>query len=104
MVNDYKTNVPVSTWISLIVRTALFPVAILWPAGTWIWWDAWILIGIWVLFFVVITLFLAKRDPDLLVERMKISPIQSGQKGWDKVLLTIFFIVGISFYVLPGFE
>jgi len=104
MTNEHKAAVPVKTWISLIVRTILFPVAILWPAGTWIWNDAWVLIGIWMLFFVVITLLLANRDPDLLIERMKTSPVQSGQKGWDKLLLTIFFIVGISLYVVPGFE
>ena len=104
MTNVKKVAVPATTWISLIVRTTLFPVAILWPAGTWIWLDAWILIGIWMLFFAVITLLLANRDPELLIERMKASPVQSGQKGWDKILLTIFFIIGISLYVIPGFE
>lgn len=104
MVNVNKATVPATTWISLITRTILFPVAILWPAGTLTWWDAWALIGIWMLFFVVITLLLVNRDPELLVERMKASPVQSGQKGWDKIILTIFFIIGLSLYVVPGFE
>lgn len=104
MANEDKLNIPIRTWVSVSVRTALFPVAIFWPAGTWKWWDAWLLIGIWMLFFVVVTILLAKRDPALLVERMKASPIQKDQKGWDKFLLAIFFIVGISLYIVPGFE
>ena len=102
--NAKKVVIPVKTWISLAVRSALFPVAILWPAGTWKWWDALLLISLWMLFFVVITLLLVKRDPALLVERMKSSPIQKDQKGWDKFLLVIFFVVGISLYIVPGFE
>ncbi|TNF99692.1 MAG: isoprenylcysteine carboxylmethyltransferase family protein [Gammaproteobacteria bacterium] len=104
MVNEDKPVITVRTWVSLVVRTSLFPVAILWPAGTWKWWDAWLLIGIWILFFITITLLLVKHDPALLVERMKASPIQKDQKGWDKFLLAIIFVVGICLYIVPGFE
>lgn len=90
--------------MSLAVRTALFPIAVMWPAGTWQWWDAWVLIGVWMTFFTVLTILLAYRDPALLVERMKASPVQKGQKGWDKAIMLLMFILAIGFYTGPGFD
>ena len=99
-----NTVIGAKTWASLIVRTALFPVAILWPAGTWQWWEAWVLIGLWMTFFIALTILLLRRDPALLVERMKASPVQKGQKGWDKVIMSLMFIVAIGYYISPGFD
>ncbi|MEN8214577.1 MAG: isoprenylcysteine carboxylmethyltransferase family protein [Pseudomonadota bacterium] len=91
-------------WLSLTVRTALFPVAILWPAGDWLWWDAWMLIGIWMVFFVALTTYLLRRDPALLVERMNVSPAQKGQKGWDKAIMLLMFVLAIAIYTVPGLD
>lgn len=99
-----KTVIGTKTWVSLIVRTVLFPVAILWPAGTWQWWEAWVLIGLWMTFFMALTVLLLRSDPALLVERMKASPVQKGQKGWDKVIMSLMFIVAIGYYISPGFD
>ena len=104
MANKQHVDINKGTWISLVVRTALFPVMILLPAGTWQWWDAWLVIGLWMLFFAVSTPLLVIHDPELLVERMKVGPIQKGQKGWDKIILVLFVIVGISLYIVPGLD
>ena len=32
---------PVMIWLSLVVRMTLFAVALMWPAGTWYWREAW---------------------------------------------------------------
>jgi protein-S-isoprenylcysteine O-methyltransferase Ste14 len=73
-------------------------------AGTWRWWEAWLLIGLWMVFFVVLTVSLSRKDPALFVERMKASPVQKGQKGWDKVSMSLMFIVAIGYYIIPGFD
>jgi len=96
--------VSAKSWLGIVVRTALFPVAILWPAGTWQWREAWVLIGIWMVFFVALTSFLLRKDPALLVERMKASPVQKEQKGWDKVIMSLMFIAAIGYYIVPGFD
>ena len=92
------------SWMSLVIRTALFPVAIMWPAGTWKWWEAWVLIGLWMVFFTALTIILLRRDPALFIERMKASPAQKGQKGWDKVIMSLMLIVAIGYYIIPGFD
>jgi protein-S-isoprenylcysteine O-methyltransferase Ste14 len=81
-----------------------FAVALLWPAGTWQWWEAWVVIGLWLGFVTATVTFLLRHDPALLLERMKSSPVQKGQKGWDKVMLLLFFVPGIGIYVIPGFD
>ena len=97
-------NNRVKTWLFLIVRTSFFAVALLWPAGTWQWWEAWIIIGLWTVFGVVLTHYLLRHDPALLAERMKFMPLDKDQKVWDKVLMLLFFIAAIGLYILPGFD
>ena len=92
------------TWLSLAVRMSLFAVALLWPAGTWQWWEAWIVVGLWTVFGVVMTHYLLRHDPALLAERMKLLPLQKKQKVWDKVLMLLFSITGIGLYLIPGFD
>jgi protein-S-isoprenylcysteine O-methyltransferase Ste14 len=83
---------------------ALFPVALLWPAGTWRWWEVWALVGVWMAYAVSMTVFLSRHDPALLVERLKGSPAQQGQKAWDKVLMLLIFVVGLGMFIVPGFD
>ena len=94
----------IKLWLRLAVRTAIFAIALMWPAGTWHWWEAWVLVGLWTVFGVVLTHYLIHHDPALLAERMKLVPLQKDQKAWDKVLMLLFFIAGIGLYLIPGFD
>ena len=95
---------PFMLWLSFIVRLTLFAIALMWPAGTWSWWEAWVLVILWTLYGLVTTIYLLHHDPELLVERLKLVPLQKEQKGWDKALMLLFFIAGIGLYLLPGFD
>ena len=91
-------------WLSFAVRMTLFAVALLLPAGTWYWWEAWILVGLWTVFGIVMTIYLLRHDPALLAERFRLVPLHKDQKTWDKVLMLLFFILGIGLYIVPGFD
>ena len=97
-------NNNVKTWLSLVVRMFLFAVALLWPAGTWQWWEAWVLVGLWTIYGVVTVHYLLQHDPALLAERMKFVPLHKEQKVWDKVLMLLFFIAGIGLYLIQWSE
>jgi hypothetical protein len=97
-------NNNVKTWLSLVVRMSLFAVALLWPAGTWQWWEAWALFGLWAIYGVITVHYFLRHDPALLTERMKLVPLHKEQKVWDKVLMLLFFIAGIGLYLIPGFD
>lgn len=64
---QHKPVIGGKTWLSLVLRTVLFPIAIVWPAGTWQWWEAWLLISLWTVFFITLTIFLSRTDPALLI-------------------------------------
>ncbi|WP_455197037.1 methyltransferase family protein [Kaarinaea lacus] len=94
----------VRLWLSLVIRMTLFAIALLWPAGTIKWWEAWVIVGLWTVFGVVMTIYLSRYDPALLAERMRLLPIQKDQKAWDKLMMLLFTIAGIALYIVPGFD
>lgn len=95
---------PFIIWLSFIVRMTLFALALMWPAGTWRWWEAWVVIGLWTIYGLVMMIYLLRNDPALLAERLKLVPLHKDQKVWDKALMLLFFIAGIGLYLLPGFD
>lgn len=97
-------NNPFRIWLSLAVRMSLFAVFLMWPAGSWRWWEAWILVGLWTVYGVIMTQYLLKHDPALLAERMKLLPLHKDQKSWDRVLMLLFVVAGIGLYLVPGFD
>ena len=94
----------IKLWLRLAVRMTLFAIMLMWPAGTWHWWEAWVLVALWTVYGLVITRYLIRHDPALLAERLKLVPLHKDQKSWDKGLMLLFFIAGISLYLVPGFD
>ncbi|MCK4704187.1 MAG: isoprenylcysteine carboxylmethyltransferase family protein [Gammaproteobacteria bacterium] len=94
----------IKLWLQFAVRMTLFAIALMWPAGSWHWWEAWVLVGLWTAFGLVLTPYLLRHDPALLAERLKLVPLHKDQKSWDKVLMLLFFIAGIGLYLIPGFD
>jgi protein-S-isoprenylcysteine O-methyltransferase Ste14 len=88
---DSKVAFPVSKLIWAFVYLAFFPVILFAIAGDWRWSEGWMFSIIFLLMCVSTLLYLYFYDPALLRERFG-SPIQEGQKGWDKVLLSVFFL------------
>jgi protein-S-isoprenylcysteine O-methyltransferase Ste14 len=81
-----------------------FALALMLPAGTWKWWEAWVVVGLWGVYGLATMIFLLRHDPALLAERLKFVPINKEQKSWDKALMLVFFIAGVALYVVPGFD
>lgn len=91
----------------LVIRTAVwsvFSAALLFvPAGTINWPEGWIYLLLVCGLGLISGVITAKRDPELVKERMG-SPVQKDQKGWDKILLSIFFILFLAMYVVAGLD
>ena len=100
----YPVNNHIKLWLSLFVRMSFFAVALMWPAGTWQWWEAWVIVGLWSIYGFAMTYYLLRHDPALLAERLKFVPLHKDQKSWDKVIMLLFFIAGIGLYLVPGFD
>lgn len=72
-------------------------------AGTLSWTAGWIWLLILFIVSVPMVSMLLRDDPALLEERLK-SPIQSDQKGWDKILLPILLSFMAVWLPLMGFD
>lgn len=92
------------TLIQFVVRMGLFGVLIFGPAGTIRWWEAWALLGIFMVYAAVATAYLTRHDPELLAERLRGSPAQRGQPTWDRVLMVLMLVFGLPMYVVPGLD
>jgi protein-S-isoprenylcysteine O-methyltransferase Ste14 len=73
------------------------------PAGTFRWPEAWIYIAGIGTIGLVSAMAIARRDPELLRERMR-APVQRDQKGWDKILLSLFMALSFAQYIVCGLD
>jgi protein-S-isoprenylcysteine O-methyltransferase Ste14 len=75
--------------LGVLLQPALFALLLFGPAGTFVWWRAWVLIGVVLVATVVSMAVLARKSPALLEERFR-PPLQQGQLLADKVILLVF--------------
>jgi len=81
----------------------IFGVPLFLAAGTLTWIAGWVYLGLFMIFTVTLSLWLAKNNPGLLSERM--TGIGKGdQKSWDKVWYVITFIVFVGWLAFMGFD
>jgi len=93
------SKVLIRTAVWLAVASAVLFV----PAGTIYWPEAWVfLAGLGVLG-LVSGLSLARHDPDLLKERMRL-PLQREQKSWDQSLMLLIVLLGFAEFVVSALD
>jgi protein-S-isoprenylcysteine O-methyltransferase Ste14 len=81
----------------IITNLALYGGLLFWPAGTLLWWRAWVFLAV-VLICTVATMFYLRDRPEILNERFK-SPIRKGQPLADKLILTLFIAAYVGMIV-----
>lgn len=97
--NNLVSRLVSKTAFWLLINAALLFV----PAGTINWPEAWVFLVETCLIGIASGLIIAKHDPALLEERMK-PMMQKEQKGWDKALLPVFFVLWLGQYVVAGLD
>lgn len=97
--NNLVSQLLGKTVVWLFITAALLFV----PAGTIYWPEAWVFLAENAIIGLTSGLIIAKHDPALLEERMK-PMLQKEQKGWDKILLPIFFVLWLAQYVVAGLD
>lgn len=92
-------QVPLSKLIGSLLYLSFFPVILFLLAGVWRWTEGWIFSAIFCALCFVTLIYLYFKDPALLKERFG-SPIQEGQKAWDRVVLSLFFLEFLVWYAI----
>ncbi len=76
-------------------------VALFWSAGRIDWWQAWAVIGVWVVDFITTDIILLKFNPDLAAERQ--SPPKSA-KSWDTAIVITLRLTTLARYIMAGLD
>ena len=97
--DDPSAAVPVSKLVASFLHLAFFPVILFMLADDWRWIEGWLFSIIFLLMSFGTLVYLYFHDPALLKERFG-SPMQEGQKPWDKVLLSLFFLEFLLWFAI----
>jgi protein-S-isoprenylcysteine O-methyltransferase Ste14 len=90
-------------WLRLLAWTVFMAALILWPAGTLAYPGAWAFIALFTAGGTAMILWLSKYSPSLLRERMA-SPVQRGQKPWDRAFLIVFMLGFLGWIAFMGWD
>ena len=90
--------------IAFMAGIGFFAVIIFWPAGTIVWLDGWLYLGIVTAYQIITVIYLTQVNPDLIEYRLKFMGISKGTKQWDKIWLSIFAPLFFAIYVIAGFD
>ena len=85
------------------LQPALFALVLFWPAETFAWWRAWVLIAVVAVAAVLSLRGLARHDPALLAERFR-PPIQAAQPIADRVVLLVFLAAYLGAVLVVPFD
>jgi protein-S-isoprenylcysteine O-methyltransferase Ste14 len=81
---------------------ALFALALFLPAGTLAWPAGWLFLALFFGFYLAITVWLVRHNPELLQERLRLRT--ADQQGWDKVLFPLLLLYPIGWLSLLAFD
>ena len=81
----------------------IFAASLFVPAGTTRWPSAWVYLVLMFGFSIALTVWLARHDPGLLVERMT-GIGRADQEKWDKILLSITAVLFFAWLAVMGLD
>ncbi|MBY8985541.1 MAG: isoprenylcysteine carboxylmethyltransferase family protein [Candidatus Lokiarchaeota archaeon] len=90
---------PLLIFIVLLV-TIFLGLGLFFPAGTFLWLEAWIYLIIFFTFFIVVILYFSKHDPEMLQKRAK----PKFTEKWDKIVVALMGFGFLPIFIIPGFE
>lgn len=95
-------GMPLKVWIAFVIELAFLAALLFGTAGTMNWPAGWVFLALLTFCVIPIGISLAKHDPGLLDERMKL--IDADQPVWDRVLLTAFIVLSLAWFAMSGLD
>jgi len=89
--------------LEVLAEFAVFAALLFVSAGTLLWPAGWAFMALFFGFALAIVLWLARKEPELLAERMS-SPMQSGQPLWDKVFVVAVMVLFVAWLILMALD
>ena len=70
--------------------------------GSFNWWEAWLLLGLWALYFLLMLTVVRKINPGVVEERAE-SLEKFGQR-WDKIIIAIYQVTTLTLNIIAGLD
>jgi protein-S-isoprenylcysteine O-methyltransferase Ste14 len=98
-----EKTIPRGAIARLLLLVVLVPMAPLLISRRWAWWEAWVFAAVSILGFGVSRFLVARRHPDLLIERAR-SLDHHDIKSWDRVLARLVGLGGAAVPIVAGVD
>lgn len=72
------------------------------PYGGFDWWEAWLLLGLWACYFILMTTVTRKYNPGIVEERA--NSLSKFTQRWDKLIIGLYQITSLGLYVIAGLD
>ncbi|MEW5872535.1 MAG: isoprenylcysteine carboxylmethyltransferase family protein [Chloroflexota bacterium] len=79
----------------------IFMAALFLPAGRLDWWQGWLLVGGFILLVTIFSLWMRRRDPDLVRERTHMA---ENVKWWDKAIMGAYTLLLLALMIVAGLD
>jgi protein-S-isoprenylcysteine O-methyltransferase Ste14 len=89
-----------SLLVAVFMVTFFLGLGLFIPAGTFLWFEAWIYLIIFLIFFTIVVLYFSKHDPEMLQKRAK----PKFKEKWDKIVMILMGFGFFPIFIIPGFE
>ena len=72
------------------------------PYGGFDWWEAWLLLGLWACYFLLMLTVTRKYNPGVVQER--VNSLNKLTQPWDKLIIGLYQITSLSLYVVAALD
>jgi protein-S-isoprenylcysteine O-methyltransferase Ste14 len=95
--NALRKGILVVLLFIIVVGAAFFI-----PYGSFRWWEAWLLLSLWLLYFTLMATVTHKHSPGVVEERA--NALSRFTQWWDKLIIGIYQIASLSLYAVAGLD
>src|SRR5262249_26750096 len=97
------TNLAAKAWLALVILAIVMGFLLFVPAGTVHYWQAWIYLSIFIGASALTTLYLMKKDPALLMRRMR-GGFRAEKRTQQKIIMLVTSGGFIALLIVPALD
>lgn len=98
-----KSANPIRVVVMLLLVLVIFPLLPILISGRWNWWQAWVMLAVYILSFVISRAIAVRKTPDILQERANYNQ-QDNTQPWDKWLSPLVAFGSVFILLAAGLE
>ena len=66
------------------------------------WWQAWLLLGMWLVYYLMMLIYGMRKNPEVVLERAK--SFERDYQPWDRWIIPVYVVLSYSLYIVSGLD